>query len=178
MAENIIQMIVGGFLSIIILITFVSTLQDITGDQKRTEIQQITQQKDQEIQKISQEKETYEEQANFYKNKYESLVNTSITKEDVTEIQGDLKVMQVQMQNLQNGTEIINNNINNFYDIKNTYFNLIISIMINFVAVIFFIFDWTFMSFTITKAVIGRLEDWLDDFKEWIKRIFRRDNHE
>lgn len=175
MAEDIIKMVFGGFVSIMILIIFVSTLHDITSDKKNTEVQQITQQKDKEIQKISQEKEVIEEQADFYKNKYESLVNTSITKEDVTEIQKDLRIIQVQMKGLQNETGIINNNINNFYDIKNTYFNLIISVVINFVLIILFIFDWTFMGFTITKAVIEKLEDCLENLKEWVKHLFKRD---
>ena len=44
---------------------------------------------------------------------YILLVNTNVTKEDVTEIQRDLQIIQVQMKSLQNGSEVINNNINN-----------------------------------------------------------------
>ncbi len=174
MAEDIIKGVIGVIVMFVMLSALINVLHDISGDQKRTEIQKIESQKNQEIQQITEQKNTFEEEAKFYKQKYEELINTSITKQDVTEIQKDLQILQIQLQGVQNGTEVINNNINNFYDIKNTYFNLVISIVINFVFVIFIIFDWTFMSFSITKAVMKKLESLLEKMKEGIKKIFKR----
>ncbi len=172
--DAIIKGAIGLIIIIPVLIAFLGAISQITNQSQNTEVQKITAEKDQKIQNLEAERNKSQTEADFYKNKYETLVNTSVTKEDVVSIQGDLQVLKSQVGGLQNRTDMVNQNIVNFYNIKNTYFYFTISLVINFTLLSLAVFDWAFLNFAISENIMKRMRKLLESLKNKIKGIFKK----
>ena len=144
------EIIKAIFAIIIILPLFgalFGALNDISHQSENTEIQKITNEKNLEIENITNEKEAITSERDDYKSRYEQiqgdydyLINTSVTKNDVNEIHGEMNSIKNSLDSLHNKTSVVNQNINHFYDIRQTYIYYTISVVINFAIPIVFVF--------------------------------------
>ncbi|MBT7025401.1 hypothetical protein HN630_04665 [archaeon] len=176
------EIIKAIFAIIIILPLFgalFGALNDISHQSENTEIQKITNEKNLEIENITNEKEAITSERDDYKSRYEQiqgdydyLINTSVTKNDVNEIHGEMNSIKNSLDSLHNKTSVVNQNINHFYDIRQTYIYYTISVVINFAIPIVFVLDWTLFNFSITVKITKKMNGFLGKLKTKLKKIF------
>ena len=157
MAEDIIGAVIALIIIIPLSVAMINAFSGATSDTAtapyKVEISNLQGQ----IQTLQGQVEQVQAQSTYYKDQYETLRTTNITKKDFTDLQGSINQLNIQVSNLYNRTIMINQNIMNYFDIKNTYNSFAVSLAVNIAFTVGIGLYLTLFKFSLHKIIINRL---------------------
>lgn len=171
MAEDPIKLIIGGFVSIVILLVFLQVFSGITnmwGEDKCKPYMSEIKQKDTEISGLEKENFQLSDSLHQCRNEYDRLITENVTKKDIENIRQDFNITNTKIEVLEQKFETVKNSFVSVYN--NLYIYFSVSIIINVFLVFLIIGDlisFAVFNFDIKKKLI-----------EWLVSKIKRNKHD